>query len=417
MTSHIINICIYEDAVSNSLSPLTTLRPTFDLLVGIDSLYDKIYRYFNYGNITLHCRDELKSTVKERHPDHLVNSINTGSACLFINGRAILTKELYTTLSDIESEHNYLFTHQGHVVACYLRSDLLDTMKAALKGTPSSKELIQAFRAKCVTKEIESAMMVNTIWDCLNLNQDVIRLDFNYKEVRGIVKGDIDPFASIKNEHNVFIDKNAEIEDFVLIDASRGPVYIEENVYIQSHTRLEGPLFIGKDTHILGGRIRQSSIGESCKVAGEVSNCIFHSHSNKAHSGFIGNSYIGQWVNLGAGTTTSNLKSNYSNITLTKGDTQIETSQLFLGAIIGDHVKTSIGTLLNTGTIIEVGSVLFDAGFHSKYIPPFSWGSPKSYTRHDQTKLMQTARKMMLRRNIELSDAQSSLLDFRYKTI
>ena len=416
MSSHIINVCIYEDSVAHSLSPLTTLRPTFDLLVGIDSLYDKVYRYFNYGNITLHCREELKSTVKERHPDHLLNSINTGTACLFINGRTILSKELYATLSEVDNEHNYLFTHQGHVVACYLRSDLLDTMKKALNGTPSSKELIQAFRTSCVTKEIESALMINTTWDALNLNQDVIRMDFNYKEVRGIVKGNIDPFASIKNEHNVFVDKNAEIEDFVLIDASKGPVYIEENVYIQSHTRLEGPLYIGKDTHILGGRIRQSSIGPNCKVAGEVSNSIFHSHSNKAHSGFVGNSYVGQWVNLGAGTTTSNLKSNYSNIILQKGDAKIETQQLFLGAIIGDHVKTSIGTNLNTGTIIETGSVLFDAGFHDKYIPPFSWGSPKSYSRHDQDKFIQTAKIMMQRRNIELSDAQTHLLDHRYKT-
>lgn len=416
MTSHIINVCIFEDSVTHTLSPLTTLRPTFDLLVGIDTLYDKIYRYFNYGNITLHCREELKNTVKERHPDHLVNSVNTGTSCLFINGRVVLSNELYATLSEIDSEHNHLFTHQGHVVACYLRSDLLDTMKNALRGTPSSKDLIQAFRTKCITKELESALLITTLWDTLNLNQNVIKMDFNYKDVRGIVKGNIDPFASIKNEHNVFIDKNTEIEDFVLIDASKGPVYIEENVYIQSHTRLEGPLFIGKDTHILGGRIRQSSIGPNCKVSGEVSNSIFHSNSNKAHTGFIGNSYIGQWVNLGAGTTTSNLKSNYSTITLHNATSKIETQQLFLGAIIGDHVKTSIGTHLNTGTIIELGSVLFDAGLHDKYIPPFSWGSPKSYSRHEHSKFIQTAKIMMQRRNIALSDAQTDLLNHRYKT-
>lgn len=410
MSTPIINICIYEDTVAEQLFPLTSIKPAYDLLVGITSVFEKINHYFSYGNISLHCRPQLKNTVKERHPKTQVNTINTGTPCLFINGRLIMTKELYITFSDINTQHSYMFTHKGHVLACFLRGDLLTIMKNECEGTPKSSTLIKKFRDHCITKEIEKAHVLTHAWDIININQDVLTTDFKVKNQPGIIKGDLKPFVALYNENNIYIGAHTIIEDFVVLNADNGPIYIEENVYIETNTRLEGPLYIGKGSQILGGKIKQSSIGAYCKVSGEVNHSIIQSYSNKAHQGYLGHSYIGEWVNLGAGTISSNLKSNYSTISVIQNDKKTDTKQLFLGAIIGDFVKTSIGTTLNTGTIVHIGSTLFNAGFHDKTIAPFSWGSPQLYGIHDVSKLIQTADSMMRRRNITFSDNSKALL-------
>jgi UDP-N-acetylglucosamine diphosphorylase / glucose-1-phosphate thymidylyltransferase / UDP-N-acetylgalactosamine diphosphorylase / glucosamine-1-phosphate N-acetyltransferase / galactosamine-1-phosphate N-acetyltransferase len=412
----IINICIYEDTINEQLFPLTTLKPAYDLLVGIDTIYEKVERYFNFGNISLHCRPQLKNTVKERHPDAQVNTINTGTPCLFINGRLIMTQELFNIFSDIDSQHSYLFTHKGQVLACYLKGNLLNVMKKECDSTPTSANIIAHFREHCVTKEIESAHILTEAWDIISVNQDTLVMDFAFKNKPGIIKGNLKPFVSICNENNVYIGAHSTIEDFVVLNAENGPIYIEENVYIETNTRLEGPLYIGAHSQILGGKIKQSSIGKHCKVSGEINHCVIQNFSNKAHQGYLGHSYVGEWVNLGAGTTSSNLKSNYSPISIIRNNKKVKTDQLFLGAIIGDFVKVSIGTTLNTGSTIHVGSTLFDSGFHDKYIPPFSWGTPKKYEKHNLDKLIQTCKTMMARRNIHLSDNLKDLLMKTFST-
>jgi UDP-N-acetylglucosamine diphosphorylase/glucosamine-1-phosphate N-acetyltransferase len=416
MASHIINICIFEDAHYKSLFPLTRMIPAYDIQMGMDTLYDKISRHFSYGNMTLHCRPELKASVKERHKDTLVNHINTGSSCLFINGRLVMQNEWSHLFSLIDPENNFLFTYKGHVIALFLRTDTIKKMIPLLENTPSSASIIKHFRESCITKEVESIRLINHAVDAVYLNSDTIRDDATYKNNPGIIKGAISPFVSILNEHNTFIDAHSTIEDFVLIDARKGPVYIEENVTINAHSRLEGPLFIGKNSHILGGKIRNSSIGRNSKIGGEVSECNFQGYSNKAHDGFLGHSYIGEWVNLGAGTTTSNLKNNYSFIRNESPFGEPDTHTRFLGAIIGDYVKTGIGSMLNTGTVIDIGSTIFDAGLHAKYIPPFSWGTPCNYTTHLLDKFISTTTQMKKRREMVLTDSCKDLLQFIYKT-
>ena len=129
-----INICIYEDLGYQSLLPLTYTRPVYDLLIGIDTILDKINRYFNYGNITLHCRDYLKPIVKKTHKNLPVNNINTGTSCLFINGRVLFNQELYNILLDLDNQHNYLFTQNGEIVSAYLRADALEFMRISQIG-------------------------------------------------------------------------------------------------------------------------------------------------------------------------------------------------------------------------------------------------------------------------------------------
>ncbi|MFC1617262.1 hypothetical protein ACFL2K_03480, partial [Candidatus Margulisiibacteriota bacterium] len=186
---------------------------------------------------------------------------------------------------------------------------------------------------------------------------------------------------------------------------------IENGAHLEAFTYIEGPAYIGKNSKILGGKVTACSIGHNCKIAGEVSNSIFLSYSNKAHAGFIGHSYICEWVNLGAMTTNSNLKNTYSEIKLNLGKEQVNTNQIFLGAMIGDYVKTGIGTLLNTGSIIGFGSTLFGPNIHDKYIAPFTWGEKGNYGKHQLDKFFQTAVKMMLRRGQELTVAESEVIE------
>lgn len=408
-----INFCIIEDNTYKNLFPLTETRPIYDALIGTSTLFEKFSTIFNYGNITLHCRDYLKPSIKSRYNNYNVNQINTGSPCLFFNGRVVLNEELTTLISNIDEHINTLFTYQNHFICAYVKGDLLSKMVDVLKTTPSNQELINLIRPKATAKELESATIVSNNWDIIHLNESVIRSDFEQKQQFGIIKAEIKPFVSIYNENNVFVDRGTVVDDFVVIDARKGPVYIESNVQIHAHSHLEGPIYIGQGTQVLGGKIRCSSIGKFCKVAGEISHSVFQDYSNKAHDGFIGHSYIGQWTNIGAATTTSNLKNNYGLIKTHYLGTEIISDQQFLGSIIGDHVKLAIGTLLNGGTTIHFGSQIFDhPTWQTKEYPAFSWGPKKSTLTFEQ--FQKTTATVMKRRNETLSPQTAELYSFLY---
>jgi NDP-sugar pyrophosphorylase family protein len=283
----IINVCVFEDSDYQSLFPLTFVKPVYDIRIGIDTILEKNQRFFEEANISLFSRGFLKNVVKDRHPDHTINVVTAGAPCLFVNGRLVMTEDVFKSFSELDEAQNYLFTYKGHVVACYLRVEHLDTMKALLLKTPHSSELISVFRPLCVCLELDSVVILNHPWDVVAFNSDVLVQDFNALGDGGIIKGDINPYAVIYNENNVCINSKAIVEDFVVISAQNGPVYIDSGAYIESHSRIEGPAYIGKNTHVLGGKIRQSTIGPNCKVAGEISHSIFQGFSNKAHGGFL----------------------------------------------------------------------------------------------------------------------------------
>ena len=376
--------------------------------------FDKIQRYFDHGNIDLHCRHYLKPVLKQRHKDTSINNINIGAPCLFINGRVIIDDELLSLISDIDEDQNTLFTSNNVVLCAYLRGEHLTTMKELLKNPPSNQEIIKTFRSHCVTKELTHTPLLSAPWDLIALNEKYITKDFNQHNKFGVIKGHINPFASIYNENNVFIDHQSTIEDFVVINAENGPVYIEDNVYVEAHTRLEGPLYIGSHSRILGGNIKCSSIGKYCKISGEVSHSIFQGYSNKAHGGFIGHSYINEWVNLGAFTTTSNLKNTYGNIAIQRKKESIQTHLQFLGSLIGDHVKTSIGTTLNCGSTLHFGACLFDHKITQKEYLPYSWGPTTKKDVFKLEKFLSTAKIMMERRGTTLSPSEAELFEYLF---
>ncbi|HYN80240.1 MAG TPA: putative sugar nucleotidyl transferase [Gemmatimonadaceae bacterium] len=223
--------------------------------------------------------------------------------------------------------------------------------------------------------------------------------------------------ATVVGTNGVYCEAGAHIESFVVLDASAGPILICRGATISSFTRIVGPCYIGENTIVVGDAIRSCSIGETCKVRGEISNSIMLGHSNKGHTGFVGHSYLGRWVNLGAVTTTSNLKNTYGNVQMWTPEGMRDTGCQFLGTLFGDHVKTGIGTMLTTGAVLGAGANVYGGHVGSKFVPPFAWGDGEPYGTFDLDKFIEVAERMMARRHVELSESgKQHLADAFYKS-
>jgi UDP-N-acetylglucosamine diphosphorylase/glucosamine-1-phosphate N-acetyltransferase len=204
----------------------------------------------------------------------------------------------------------------------------------------------------------------------------------------------------------------ALVEPGVTFDVRGGVIVIEQNAYVKGGTRLEGPIYIGPGSEILGGSIHGSVIGPRCKVRGEVSDSVFLGYGNKGHDGFLGHSVVGRWVNLGAGTTTSNLKNTYGPIRLSVGDNDIETGRQFLGTLFGDHAKTAIGTMMSTGATVGTGANVFGYTSAPKYVPEFAWGDTGATMQRDG--FLKVAERVMPRRQVEVTEDVRSMLETIY---
>ena len=233
------------------------------------------------------------------------------------------------------------------------------------------------------------------------LREDVIRLlgDSDAVPKGSIVLGD-PGWVSLRE---------GAIEPGVVFDTRNGPVVLETGVEVRSGTRLEGPLWVGANTRVVGGAIKSSAIGPWCVIHGEVSTTAMLGYANKGHYGFLGHSVLGRWVNFGAGTTTSNLKSTYGPVRLDVAGTKLETGHQFLGSLIGDHAKTAIGTLLDAGCVIGAGASIFDGVRAPKYVAPFAWGGSAS-ARMTREKFLATVERVLPRRHVEVTDSMRSYL-------
>ncbi|MBI4421677.1 MAG: hypothetical protein HY560_12700 [Gemmatimonadetes bacterium] len=205
----------------------------------------------------------------------------------------------------------------------------------------------------------------------------------------------------------------ANVEPGVTFDVRDGSVVLEHGTYVKGGARLEGPMYVGAGSEVLGGQLRWCSIGPRCKVRGEMSSAVLLGYVNKAHDGFIGHSVIGRWVNLGADTITSNLKNTYGPVRLQLGLNSIPTERQYMGSLIGDHAKTAIGTLLDTGTVIGAGANVFGEVRPPKYVPPFAWGVSDT-TKIDREGFLTTASRVLARRNVAFTDQVRHTLEAIY---
>lgn len=210
----------------------------------------------------------------------------------------------------------------------------------------------------------------------------------------------------VTGAHGVFVEEGAVVEPMTMLDASAGPILLRRGAHAHAFTRLVGPLYVGVDSSVMGDRIGGSSIGDTCRVHGEVSACTFIGHANKGHDGFIGHSVLGRWVNLGAGTITSNLKNTYGTVALWTPTGVRETGMQFLGTLFGDHVKTGIGARLTTGCVLGAGANVYDR-MPPKAVAPFAWGGGAPYEVFAADKFVDTATRMMQRRGVALDAASA----------
>lgn len=380
-----MQLCIYESDDVEALMPLVQIRPVFSLVLGAKSLLERTVSFFSGAQVSVFCRGALADIVKERYSDLQVQTLDSSLPTLFLDARVVVNAELVTQL--LNGVHGD--------VQLYYSDDLC--IGAYFSKPPQSFSLYQeAIRSGAgETCSLKGVNCVVHVWQLLAWHKALLMADLG---ATPLVK-----------------EAGVQIEDYVYLDTTKGPIYLSEGVYVEAGTRLEGPLFVGPHASILGGKIKASVIGAHCKVAGEVSESVFSAYSNKAHAGYVGNSYIGEWVNLGAGTTTSNLKNTYGAVSLERQGHRQDTGMQFLGSIMGDYVKTGIGTLLNTGTCIGLGASIWGAALHQKDIPDFAWGESGQYTTIRLDKLLDMAEKMRARRQRVLSQEGRYLIENIYK--
>lgn len=242
---------------------------------------------------------------------------------------------------------------------------------------------------------------IDNVWDLVRLLPELLAADLPLL----IDPAELDSSAGLTalGFHPVFVERGATIEPYVVFDAQAGPILVRRGATIQSFTRLVGPCYVGEGTTVIGGRIAASAIGERCRVHGEISTSVFLGYANKGHDGFIGHSVLGRWVNLGAATVNSNLKNNYSGVALHTPRGVERTGMQFLGAFLGDHAKTAIGTRLTTGAVVGTGANVYGTGITSRYVPPFAWGLDGTEV-WDLNAFLETAERAMKRREVALTE-------------
>lgn len=402
-----MQICIYEDEKYGNFFPLTYSRPVYELVCGINSLKEKITAEFPDANISLLSRKYLEDIVQLNNQSLRVNKIDDDE-CIFINGRISSIELLMKPLNKL-GQDDIVYKNGNTILMAKLSGKNLQVIKNAIPDVLSSDLFTD------LNSEETDFAVYNYLWEMISDNgkqiaNDIERIIKQNKDYKN--PGKLDSVSFVKEE-KIFIGKDVTIKPGVVIDATNGPVLIDENVFIYPNAVIEGPVYVGKGTKIKSGATIYDnvSIGSVCKIGGEVEDSIILPFTNKQHSGFIGHSYLGCWVNLGAGTNCSDLKNNYSTVKVKLSDKTVDTKSQFLGVIIGDHSKTSINTMFNTGTIVGFSSNIFGAGFPSKYIPSFSWGGAEGFSDYDLKKSIETARIVLKRRNIEFMIEDEKLFE------
>lgn len=404
-----MHLCLFEDNHASKFLPLTFFRPVYDLRCGMLSLRERIVRYLAPKSLSLFVRAYLAELVQEENPREEVNRVSADT-CLFVNGRTIMTASLARKLKT--SKGDCVFTYGHQIVAVRLSGRNMERSMAS--GIPDAIDLSNVIGVPSF--EVE-AKLVEYPWDLIYSNEEELTSDFAFLTRRKtVVKAQVHKAVSLIDRKRIRLGKESIIGAGVVLDATDGPIYVGDNVRIFPTAVIVGPAYIGDGSMIKAGAkiYGNTSIGRLCKVGGEVEHSIIHSHANKQHDGFLGHSYISPWVNLGAGTTTSNLKNTYGSVRVHINGKMTDSGRMFVGLTAGDHVKIGINGTIDTGTVIGPFSNLYGTAIPPKYVPPFSWGTGGDLSTYDVERAATVATTVMARRNVVASEAYKKLLRYTF---
>jgi UDP-N-acetylglucosamine diphosphorylase/glucosamine-1-phosphate N-acetyltransferase len=381
---------LYDDATARGFEPFALTRPVSELRAGAELIRVRWAIVSGRTAAGFLGAAQLVDFDESGAPRAVADDAVIPAGAIIANSRCVVS--LGASLSDAHDS----WTCDGQTCAVRLARPL--NASTLLDGSASLSDVASGSNAGVV-----EGRWLTAVWDFISQLSEQLTEDIT--RIAETVKSTADTVVAL-GSHGVMIESGAAIEPYVIFDATAGPILVRSGATISAFTRLVGPCFIGHDTSIVGDRVANCSIGEKCKVRGEISSCVVLGHSNKGHTGFVGHSYLGRWVNLGAGTTTSNLKNTYGTVQLWTPGGLTDTRQQFLGTMFGDHVKTGIGTMLTTGTVLGAGANVYGAAAHPKLVAPFAWGDGEPYSQFQVEKFIDVAARMMQRRGVSMGESQ-----------
>ena len=401
-----MKVILFEDENVANLYPLTYLRAVFDLRCGIFTLKEKVERKFAGAQLYLETRDELDGVTAEKYGGESVNShdaVSPDDDILLVNAGAILTGDT----GSYSAEECVGETADGDFVWAFLKEGTVEDL-----GVPAAVGLARQAAEKLPAREVDD-VLIRYGWNLIDNNPEQITADYRAYYSPERKSKPMQGAAMTGPSEDLWIGENVEIQPHTWIDCREGPVVVSDGCTITAHTSIHGPCFIGEGTQTFEAKIREGcSIGPVCRCGGEIEESIIHGYSNKYHTGFLGHAYVCEWVNLGGLTTNSDLKNDYSSVRVYVQGKQVDSGSMKVGALIGDHTKTSIGTMLNTGSNIGIMcNLMVGASVLPKYIPSFAW-----YLQDRISKglgldyALKTARMAMGRRKQKLTQAMEDLI-------
>lgn len=398
-----LKLYVFDDGTARSWQPFALTRPIGELLFGAHTFRARAERLLGLRCSGLITSDHLYGFDEPgAAPVVRLSDVPETTPRVFLSSRSVVDWRALRTLPAGAA----LLHAGGHVIGCSLPA-----------GAPNpAPHWIESPSADGSPVVEVAARVLERVWDLVSENAAQITRDH---EAHGQAAGREDtPVQSVPPGCDAIayapgmlrIGADVTIEPNVVLDFSHGPIHLEDGVTIRAFTRLAGPAYVGSGSTLLGGPYEAVSIGPVCRVHGEIEESVVLGYSNKAHDGFLGHAYLGRWVNLGALTTNSDLKNNYGTIRMWTPAGEQDTGQIKLGSLLGDHVKTGIGALINTGTVVGAGANLFGTDMPPKYVPPFSWGTGGDLTEYDVEKFIAVTTTVMGRRELSLSDAMANVL-------
>lgn len=378
-----MNYILFDGTVRNSLLPLTFTKPVADLRIGILTIREKWETYLGFTTTTL-----TEDYLEEKFP--MVEMEQN----VMINASFLPT--LFLSEMIMELKENQAIFKEEEVIAFY---------------TTDSQETIDFEHYEQIEFDSEVTQIKNT-WDLFSFNDMALKADFELI-TEGRKSQPIPEGVRFLNKENIFIEEGAKIL-FSVLNADSGPIYIGKDALVMEGSLIRGPFALGENSVVkMGAKIYgATTIGPNCTVGGEVNNAILSGYSNKGHDGFLGNSVLGEWCNIGADTNNSNLKNNYGEVRLWNYETEnfAKTGLQFCGLIMGDHSKCAINTMFNTGTVIGVSANIYGSNFPRNFIPSFSWGGAAGFSTYQLDKVNETAVLVMKRREVDFDEKEQRIL-------